>query len=44
MQERERMVAIYVKRILNKKMTLQEVPKKWREQVKEILENNTISS
>lgn len=34
------MVQIYVRRIREKKMTLQDVPQKWREQVKAYLENN----
>jgi len=34
------MVQIYVRRIREKKMTLQDVPRKWREQVKTYLENN----
>lgn len=34
------MVKIYVKRILKKQMTLEEVPALWYEQVKQYLENN----
>ena len=34
------MVQIYIRRIREKKMTLQEVPQKWRKQVKAYLENN----
>lgn len=34
------MVAIYVRRILADKMTLEEVPQKWREQVEEELNEN----
>lgn len=34
------MVQIYARRIREKKMTLQDVPQKWREQVKAYLENN----
>ncbi len=33
------MVAIYVKRILSGKMTLEEVPERWREAVAEALED-----
>lgn len=34
------MVAIYVRRILEGKMTLEEVPEKWRAQVEEKLNEN----
>lgn len=34
------MVQIYARRIREKKMTLQDVPQKWREQVKAYLESN----
>lgn len=33
------MVNFYVKRILEGKMTIDEVPEKWREAVREALEN-----
>lgn len=33
------MVAFYVKRIRAKKMTLEQVPDRWREAVREALEN-----
>lgn len=33
------MVALYVKRITEGKMTIEEVPIKWREEVREALEN-----
>ena len=33
------MVAIYVRRIKQGKMTLEEVPERWREAVREALEN-----
>lgn len=33
------MVNFYVKRIRAGKMTLEEVPERWREQVREVLEN-----
>ena len=33
------MVNFYVKRIRAGKMTIDEVPEKWREQVREVLEN-----
>lgn len=33
------MVAIYVKRILSGKMTLEEVPERWREAVAEALKD-----
>lgn len=34
------MVKLYVKRINNGKMTLEEVPEKWRAQVEEMLNKN----
>ena len=34
------MVAFYVKRIRAGKMTLEEVPERWREAVREALEND----
>lgn len=33
------MVALYVKRILEGKMTIEDVPERWREAVREALEN-----
>lgn len=34
------MVKIYVRRILAGEMTLEQVPEKWREEVRKALENN----
>lgn len=34
------MVALYVKRIKAGKMTLEEVPERWREEVRKALEEN----
>lgn len=36
------MVQLYIKRILDGKMTIDDVPARWREAVREALENATI--